>query len=405
MVQRWRKKYGKEMNWDSNQQMADILYNEMGYGAKELTEGGQPATRRAALEALKIPEIEQYIHMCQLEDARNKFLQGVMRETIKGGDGLYYLHPFFHLNTAQTFRSSSSDPNFQNFPKRVPEIMKIIRRAMKPRPGRRLGEIDFSGVEIRGAYCYHKDPGMYAEITDPSRDMHRDMGMECFLLTPEEMGPKGSPTYKVFRHCGKNKYVFPEFYGDYYASIAQALWDEMSLLDIKTAQGVPAQQHLRTKGIRNYKAYEKHIEEVERRFWGERFPVYAKWKKRQIRGYERNGYVDLLTGFRCYGPMKRNQAINYPVQGASFHMLLWSFIRLTEIAEQRKWSTKLVGQIHDSIVFDIDPREEQEVLETAFDVMTKQLPAAWKWITVPLEVEADLSEIDGDWSKMKTVEV
>ena len=59
--------------------------------------------------------------------------------------------------------------------------------------------------------------------------------------------------------------------------------------------------------------------------------------------------------------------------------------------------TKLVGQIHDSLILDIPPKEIQNILEICHKVMTRDLPKHWDWICVPLEVEAEVSPINKSW--------
>lgn len=405
LIKEWRRAYPDTFNWESNEQLGDVVYNILGHEAKTLTEKGNPSTSQGSLEALGLPEIEDLVKMNRLLKARNTFLAGIMRETIQTPDGLWRLHPFFHLTRVTTFRSSSSDINFQNLPKRVKEIMKIVRRAFIPRPGYQLAEIDFSGAEIRGAYCYHKDPEMLQELINPERDMHRDMAMECFKLTHEQMGHKGEAGYATRRHCGKNKFVFPSFYGDYHVSIAGALWDEIDLLHLTTADGTPMRDHLRSVGLGTYKKFEKHLKKVEDLFWNKRFPTYNKWRETWVKKYHKKGYVDTLTGFRCSGYMRRNQVINFPVQGVSFHMLLWSLIRLHQIMTRKRYRSRIIGQIHDSIVLELHPDETVEILQLAHHIMTVQLPKAWKWIKCPMEADADLAPIDGSWNTMKGFEI
>src|SRR5690606_20675796 len=102
--------------------------------------------------------------------------------------------------------NSSDSPNFQNLPIRNPKMAKIIRSAFIPRSDRHvLVEIDYSGIEVRVAACYHKDPVMIEYINDPTKDMHRDMAAQCYLAPPEQVS-------KQMRYCGKNMYVFPQFY-------------------------------------------------------------------------------------------------------------------------------------------------------------------------------------------------
>lgn len=402
LLKQWRKMFGKKMMWQSDEQLATVLYDGLGYEPPHKTKKGKRSTDTAALEALKIPEVNDLIRMNRLLKARDTFLAGIIKETVKHGKDLYMLHPFFYLNRVISFRSSSADPNFQNFPKRVPEMMRIIRRAFIPREGFRLAGVDFSGAEVRCGYCYHKDPSMREEILNPERDMHRDCAIDNFKLTPEELGPKGSPSYKELRHHGgKNGFVFPQFYGDYYVKCAKGMWMAIDTHELKTAQGVPLRTHLSNKGIHNLEDFTEHIKDIEYKFWYERFPVYNNWRKSWYKKYGEKGYFDLKTGFRCVGYMRRNQVCNYPVQGAAFHWILWSMIRLMEIAKEEKWKTKIIGQIHDECNMDVHPDEAEHVMATAQRVMTKELTQKYKWITIPIEADAEMSEINGNWSEMK----
>jgi DNA polymerase I-like protein with 3'-5' exonuclease and polymerase domains len=144
---------------------------------------------------------------------------------------------------------------------------------------------------------------------------------------------------------------------------------------------------------------------VEKNFWNVRFPVYNKWKKRWWEKYLEKGYLDMLTGFRCSSPMSRNDAINYPVQGAAFHCLLWCMIELQKWLRKNNMRTLIVGQIHDSLVLDFYRKETKRVLEKAKQIMTELLPKYWDWICVPLEVEAELSPVGGSWHEKKGVAI
>jgi DNA polymerase I-like protein with 3'-5' exonuclease and polymerase domains len=99
--------------------------------------------------------------------------------------------------------------------------------------------------------------------------------------------------------------------------------------------------------------------------------------------------------------MSRNDTINYPVQGAAFHCLLWSFIELDQVIRKENWDTRIVGQIHDSILLDVNPAELDVVSHTVKHITTEALPKAWPWIIVPLEVEMDLAEVDHSWADLK----
>ncbi len=131
----------------------------------------------------------------------------------------------------------------------------------------------------------------------------------------------------------------------------------------------------------------------------ERFPDYAAWKERWWNVYKKYGYIDLYTGFRCSGIMTKEQVTNLPIQGAAFHCLLWSFIEVDKYIQKEKWDTKLIGQIHDSMVFDANPKEVDHVLEVVHKITSIDLPKAWKWIIVPMEVEVEKCPVNGAWSQ------
>lgn len=383
----WKRKYRHKFNLQSTEQLSDILFKQMGYKAEIMTSGKvpKPSVKEEALEQMGLPFTEDLLLLRKLKKTKNTYLNNYLKEEIEG-----ILRPFFHLHTTATFRSSSSNINFQNQPVRIKEVKRIVRRAVIPRPRRMIAELDYSGVEVTVAACYHKDPNMIRDIIDPARDMHRDMSLECYKLQPEQ----GTSD---IRFCGKNGFVFPEFYGDYYVNCAHNLWNMISQLKLKTEQGLNLKTHLNNVGLSNRKKFEDHIKKVEKYFWGTRYKVYGKWKERQWKQYLKNGYVDLLSGFRCKGLMSRNEAINYPVQGAAFHCLLWSLIRINNWLKENKMLTLLVGQIHDSIVLDIYPPELDIVLKNCIRIMTEEIKKYWSWLIIPLKVDVELSPVDGSW--------
>jgi len=398
----WRRLYGSRVNLNSDIQLASVLFDAMGFESSGRTKSGRFKTDVKTLEQVDHPFVRDYLKLRSLQKTLSTNLQGLEREVMDG-----YVHPMFSLHTTRTYRSSSEAINFQNIPTRDQRTRRLVRRVFVARKDRRLVEVDYSGIEVRIAACYHKDPRMIEYIQDPTKDMHRDMAAECFLLPQREITPQ-------IRHLGKNKFVFPEFYGDWYIDCAAALWRASS--GLKTASGTPLRYHLAQQGIRKLgvldskkpprpNTFEAHIQKVERRFWGELFPDYAQWKKDWYEHYRRRGWFRMLTGFVCRGHMERRKVISYPIQGAAFHCLLWSLIRLVRELKKRKLRSVIVGQIHDSIVADVVSEEFGEYLDLARRVMTKDLVKAWDWICVPLEVGIEASPVGGSWADMEKVKI
>lgn len=392
----------KNPNIDSNFQLAHFLYNVKKLKPVRLTASGKGAVDEESLAQLNIPEVGLIVQMRKLRKIRDTYLDAFVREQVNG-----VIHPFYNLHTVRTFRSSSDRPNFQNIPKRDKEAMALCRKAIYPRPGHQLLEIDYAGIEVRISQCYHKDPTMQKYIEDPHSDMHLDMAGQIFLLPDID---KSIPEHKVLRNAAKNGFVFPQFYGDYYANCAENMacrWGGLPKGRWKHGQGITMpsgtlSDHLLANGISSYEAFENHIKEVEKDFWGRRFMVYQQWKEKWWRRYQKRGYIDTLSGFRCVEPMRKNECINTPIQGAAFHCLLWTFIEIDRIAREENWDSRPVGQIHDAIVLDVAPTELDYVFETVRRVACEDIRKAWPWIIVPLDVEADICPVDGPWSEKET---
>lgn len=400
----WRKRFGVKSKLGSREQLAEVLFDVMGYPSPSQTDKGRHKADESALATVRTPFVKNYLKLTKLEKVRTTYLTGIQRETLDG-----VLRPFFNLHNVRTFRSSSDTPNFQNMPIRNPEMGKLIRRALVPRPGRVLIEVDYSGVEVRVAACYHKDPQMLTYINDSSTDMHRDMAAQIYKLDTSEV-------QKHHRYCGKNKFVFPQFYGDYYINSAKSMWEAIEQMDLKGPAGEPLDQYLKTKGIKKRGAcdpqekpkagtFEKHMQEVENDFWNRRFKVYGKWKRKWYADYLKTGGFETLTGFRLEGEMAKNDVINYPVQGSAFHCLLWSVTQVVKAIKRYKMKTLVVGQIHDSIVADVPAEEVEQFLELTASIMSDKIKKWAPWLIVPLDIESEITPVGGSWHDKKEYEV
>lgn len=384
-----RKAYGTKASLTSHDQLAHVLFEVMGLEShKSTATGKRAAADEENLARTGHPFVAEFLEMHKLIKLESTYFTGILREVCEG-----VLHPAFSLNTTRTYRSSSSDPNFQNLPIRDPLQGKLIRRAFRPRRGRVLLEIDYSAAEVRLAACYHKDPTMLKYIRD-DYDMHKDMAVECFQLP-------ASQVTKAIRHVAKNKFVFPEFYGSWYKVVGEALWAAAD--GLKTESGQDLKRHLASKGLTDLEQFTNHINKVENRFWDVRFPVYKKWKQRWYQKYQEQGWFEMFTGFVCNGIYKRNDVINYPVQGAAFHCLLWSLIRIVKWLRKYRMQSLVVGQIHDSILLDVAPDEMDDVLAKCKQVMTEDLGDHWPWLIVPMKIEAEASDVN--WYEKKGIEI
>jgi DNA polymerase I len=405
----WQRRYGLRMKFSAPEQLATILAEEFGNEDWPKTAKGRYVSDDEVFQKVQDCEfVDIYRRVTKLQTSVDSFINGILREVSPEG----FLHCFFGLAKAITYRSNSDKINFQNFPIRNPEVAKLVRSCFVPRNRKRLiAEIDLSGAEVRVAACYNKDPVLINYIMDPTTDMHRDMACELFLLEKDQVDKRTT------RDSAKNQYVFPSFYGSDYINISAGIWESMELRKMKVGgTDISIREHLRKHGIKtlgklNRKepakkgTFEYHVKRIDDKFWNHRFSVYRDWKRSWFNKYQRQGWFRSLTGFVYTGIYSYKDASNYPIQGSAFHCLLWVLIRLQRWLRKNKMKTLVVGQIHDSIVLDAHPDELDEVLAYAKKLFTVKLPAAWDWLIVPIEVEAEVAPPGAPWYEKQKVKL
>lgn len=396
----WKRHYGSNTNLGSGDQLGNVLFEIFKLPGGVKTATGKWKTDGDVLSKIDNPFVQRLMSRDTLERARSTNLIGLRNEAVGGR-----VRPHFNQNTVITFRSSASDPNSQNFPVRDKRLAKLVRRAFIPSDEDHLIlEVDFSGAEVRVATCYHKDPTMIQYI-EKNHDYHKDLAMQCYKLRADQV-------LKKVRNTAKGGFVFASFYGDWYIQICQNLWNAIDTDKLERSDGVGLRQHLREQGITKLGnlerepvpgTFEDHIKKIYDDFWNVRFPVYSKWKNDWWAEYLKKGYYQTKTGFICQGVYEKNKAINYPIQGSSYHCLLWSLIQIQNWLVEKKLKTQMIGQIHDSLLFNVHRKEFQDVIEKCHQVMIHDIRRMWDWIIVPLEVEFEAS--DKNWYEKQPVKL
>jgi len=290
---------------------------------------------------------------------------------------------------------NSSKPNFQNLPKRDPEAMKQIRSGIVPDEDCVIMEIDFSGAEVNTSCAYHRDKNFYKYLTDPTTDMHRDSACDILKLSHDELAhpdftKEQKKLAKKIRNETKNKWVFAEFYGDWYESCGKSLYEVYYKNTMYLPNGLTTAQHMDNCGIGDLEDFLMHCKDMERVMWEERFPEYTQWKKDIYDFYIKHGYIDTYLGFRFQGYMNRKHCSNYPIQSTSFHLLVYTIIQASKFIRKHKLKTKLVMQIHDSLVASV-PIKEINIYAPAINSIITNLHKTFKWMNVPMQAEAEIT--------------
>jgi hypothetical protein len=182
---------------------------------------------------------------------------------------------------------------------------------------------------------------------------------------------------------------------------------------LKLPNGMTCKEWLESQGIFelgemiNYEptpgSFLEHCKEVELKMWNERFPEYTKWKKDIVEFYQNYGFIETYFGFRFTGYIDSKQCTNFPIPGTSFHLLLFTLIKIEQFLKKNKLKTKIIGQIHDSVILDLHKNEIVFVL-TGINKIVSELSRRFKWLIVPMEIEIEMSRLKekgGTFSEME----
>jgi DNA polymerase I-like protein with 3'-5' exonuclease and polymerase domains/uracil-DNA glycosylase len=405
-VKRWTK---GAFSPSSNPQLQELLYDIL----KIDPPGGARNVQEATLSKIGTPFTDAILEQRRLTKLRDTFLAGFIREAVWDTErNCFLVRPFFNLSSGaddgtggpKTFRSSSDSPNFQNIPKRDKEALKLVRNLFQAPPGWKFKEYDYKGVEVSGSACHHRDPNMIKYLTDPTTDMHRDTAMDMFFRTLKTFT-------KAERQGAKNGYVFPTFYGATPASMAPHMWEDMApetrqhLAEVGevTYWDKETKKEVKVKGIKTLAQFSEHVKNVDRKFWGVRFKVYGKWRDEEWARYQKDGYLEYLTGFRCYGPMEFTEATNRRIQGSSFHILLQSLIWEVADIEASGIQAMIMGQIHDAKICLVHEDAEKALDSIIYRNGCERIRKEWSWIIVPLTIEHEASAPGDTWANMKSL--
>jgi uracil-DNA glycosylase family 4 len=367
-IRRYERRFG-DFNPSSPQQVTKLFQTVM--GKKEGVRGNKYSTDETVLKAIGGEEAEALLSLRKAEKALGTYIRPLMlgeEKSVVYPDGK--IHTSFNTTFTRTGRLSSDGPNMQNYPKRDPERKKI-RRAIAAPPGHMLAAFDYGQIEARVLAWASGDPVLTESLWE-GYDIHMAWAERIARDYPKVVRSRhGSLNDKAlgkFRSEVKNEMVFPLFYGSRMESAARNL-------------DIPI----------------RIFEPIFRDFHGQ-FKVIFDWQMKLLRFYERNGYVECLTGRRRHGPMSSNEAINSPIQGTASDVVVDAGDRLAEhsFETDQPWLHPLIN-IHDDWTFIIPEEVLPESVETIIHFM---LDVPFSWVTTPIQVEAAIGR---NWYEMEDI--
>lgn len=344
---------GESFNIQSPKQLAVILFDKLKLPIVARTKTG-PSTAVEVLEALATThgaKIAEYLMSYrQLIKLQTTYVDR-LPELIHPRTGR--IHSSFNQCVAATGRLSSSDPNLQNIPIRGEEGA-AIREAFIAATGWVLLSLDYSQIELRILAEFSKDPHLI-DIFKRNEDAHRATAGRLFGIPLGEVDDRQ-------RRIGKTV-NFATIYG-------QGAYRLSAQLKISQSEA---------------KAYiEKYFKEYARvRIYREEILTFGRT----------HGYVVTPLGRRRYFPdlTSRNKnaqvaaergAFNAVLQGAAADIMKLAMIQTAHEA-RRERDCKLILQVHDELVFEVQAGIAEQVAKRLKSVMESVVPH----FSVPLTVD------------------
>lgn len=272
-------------------------------------------------------------------------------------DGM--LHPVINTNRTATSRTSSEDPNIQNWPSRGPG--KVIRRQVAPlRDDEVIVSFDYGSIQGRNVAMESLDRNLL-KVYHEHYDTHADWLRRLVRDVPNWCDRKQLKADKKYfsekRSKVKNGFVFPSFFGAMPTKVSNEL------------------------GIT-----ERQAHKLQDEFFGE-FPEVHEWQAEVREFYNKHGYVDGLGGFRRHAPVSYTELINSPIQGDEVALVCdaWDRLSAREIPEVQPNM-----MIHDDFTFVWKKKHVEKLSEIVLDEM---LNIKFEWALVcPMEVEMSVGK-------------
>jgi len=342
---------GEQFNINSPKQLSVILFENLELPVIKKTKTGY-STDVSVLEELSaehdLPEvILLYRQLAKLKSTYVDALQEeIFGKTVR-------VHTSFNQSVAATGRLSSSNPNLQNIPIRT-EMGREIRKSFIAEENKKILSADYSQVELRILAHMSEDESLIDAFIN-GEDIHTRTAVEIFGTTAERLDAEARRMAKAVN------------FGIVYGLSAFGLSRQLKIFPKEAKKFIDKYFEL----YKNVKIY------MERTVEDARDIGYTRTLMNRKR------YLpDLNSKNRQAREAAERIAINSPVQGSAADLIKLAMINLDREIAQKKLNSRMILQVHDELVFECPPEEEEEMRALVKKEMEEVMP-----LKVPLVVD------------------
>jgi DNA polymerase-1 len=365
---------GHEFNISSPKQLGVVIYDELKITPERQKRTATGARTTREEELLKLsdehPIINDILAYRELSKLLGTYVEKMPELVQKDGR----LHATFLQAGSATGRMASENPGVQNIPIKT-EYGRRIRDGFIAEKGNLLVSIDYSQIELRVAAGLSGDKNLVKVFKDGG-DVHSAVASQVFNVPPELVDREMRRRAKVIN--------FGILYG-------------MGVNALRQNLGAGVTREEAAKFLNDYFA---------------NFSTLHTWIENVKANAARNGYTETLFGRRRYFPgfksplmqmraQAERMAMNAPIQGTQADIIKLAMVEADELIEKKKWREKvrLVMQVHDELVYEIDANIAEEVAREIQKVMEGAVETV-RLSGVPIKAEAKIGEHWGEMQKL-----
>jgi len=340
---------GENFLVNSTLQLRRVLFDHLGLQPQKKTKTGF-STDAASLEKLRglHPIVEPLLRYREVEKLRSTYGESLLAEVAPDGR----IHATFNQTVARTGRLSSDRPNLHNIPIRTEEGRRI-RQAFLPAEGCRFLVADYNQIELRVIAHLAQDPGLI-EAFATGQDIHQATAARLFSVEPGEVTTAQRSKAKM---------------------VSYGLAYGMESFGLGQRLGIPTEEAALILGA-----------------YFEAFPSVRAYMEATVVEARDRGYTETLFGRRRQIPELQSQnyrlrqagerqAMNAGIQGLAADIFKVALVRLDQALLARGLASRLVLQVHDEVILEVPPHEEDEAAAATLDAMRGACD-----LSVPLEV-------------------
>jgi len=348
---------GEEFNLNSPQQLARVLFTKLKLKPVKKTKATAAyATDISVLTKLAAehPVVPLLIKYRELAKLKNTYVDALPK-LINPKTGK--LHTTFNQTVTATGRLSSSNPNLQNIPVRTPLGQEIRAAFIPSQPAEKLLLADYSQIELRLMAHLSEDETLMTAFLQ-GKDVHTATACEVFNLKPSEVTSQWRRRAKAIN------------FGIIYGISSYGLAEQLQITPEEAKAYIESY-------FNRYPKVSVFIEKTIAQAYKDGFVTTMFGRKRPLPELQSSNYNERSFGERA--------AVNAVLQGSAADIIKLAMINIDRFLLQESLLSRLVLQVHDELVLEVTPLEQDYVQTKVKELMEQVCP-----LKVPLKVDLAL---------------